>query len=217
MQQSSDVSSSSSNEGTSTLVTPPSRRLRSLDCFRGLTILLMIFVNCGGGGYFFFNHSIWNGLTFADCVFPWFMFIMGVSITISMRSAARKTANKRTLMIGVTRRTILLFLFGLLVNSGGYSEFFVYFVFSLVDVEFFAESIRNLRLLSVLGRFSIAYFFVATWELLFSYRIEFAKVTTRLPYVRDIWPFWPTAIYSIIFPTAQLLFTFLLKVPGCPT
>ncbi len=31
----------------------------------------MIFVNYGGGGYWFFQHSFWNGLTVADLVFPW--------------------------------------------------------------------------------------------------------------------------------------------------
>ena len=50
----------------------------SLDTFRGLAITVMIFVNYGGGSYYFFNHSIWNGLTVADLVFPWFMWIMGV-------------------------------------------------------------------------------------------------------------------------------------------
>lgn len=36
-----------------------------------LSIVLMIFANYGGGGYFFFNHSKWDGLTVADLVFPW--------------------------------------------------------------------------------------------------------------------------------------------------
>jgi len=40
----------------------------SLDVFRGLSVAIMIFVNYGGGGYYFFNHSIWNGLTVADLV-----------------------------------------------------------------------------------------------------------------------------------------------------
>ena len=40
-------------------------RLHSLDTFRGLTLCLMIFVNYGGGGYWFFEHADWHGLTFA--------------------------------------------------------------------------------------------------------------------------------------------------------
>ncbi|CAF1105529.1 unnamed protein product [Rotaria sordida] len=54
------------------------KRLRSLDTFRGFSLMVMIFVNYGGGGYWFFNHSIWNGLTLADLVFPWFTWIMGL-------------------------------------------------------------------------------------------------------------------------------------------
>lgn len=46
-------------------------RLKSLDVFRGLCIILMIFVNYDGAKYWFFMHSVWNGLTIADLVFPW--------------------------------------------------------------------------------------------------------------------------------------------------
>ena len=44
---------------------PKAKRLRSLDTFRGLSLLLMIFVNYGGGGYWFFEHAAWHGLTLA--------------------------------------------------------------------------------------------------------------------------------------------------------
>ena len=41
---------------------PPQRkRVKSLDAFRGLAITIMIFVNYGGGGYWFFAHARWNG------------------------------------------------------------------------------------------------------------------------------------------------------------
>jgi predicted acyltransferase len=36
-----------------------------------IAILLMIFVNNGGGDYVFFKHAAWNGLTVADLVLPW--------------------------------------------------------------------------------------------------------------------------------------------------
>ena len=45
----------------------------------------MIFVNLHGGGYWFFNHSPWDGLTVADVVFPFFLWIMGTSMTISLQ------------------------------------------------------------------------------------------------------------------------------------
>lgn len=62
-------------------VKPP--RLNSLDTFRGFSLCIMIFVNYGGGGYWFFDHAPWHGLTFADLLFPWFMWMMGVSMALS--------------------------------------------------------------------------------------------------------------------------------------
>lgn len=48
--------------------------------------MLMIFVNSGGGHYWWIEHAVWNGLHFADLVFPWFLFIMGVCIPMSIKS-----------------------------------------------------------------------------------------------------------------------------------
>lgn len=62
------------------------KRLKSLDIFRGIAIVLMIFVNSGGGHYWWIEHATWNGLHFADLVFPWFLFIMGVCIPLSVKS-----------------------------------------------------------------------------------------------------------------------------------
>ncbi|KAL4703821.1 hypothetical protein ACJJTC_019480 [Scirpophaga incertulas] len=64
-------------------------RLRSLDIFRGLCIALMIFVNAGGGGYGIFSHSVWNGLTVADVVYPWFAFAMGEALVLSLNARLR--------------------------------------------------------------------------------------------------------------------------------
>ena len=62
-----------------------------MDTFRGLSIVIMIFVNYGGGSYWYFAHSPWNGLTVADLVFPWFLWIMGVSLAINIRSQLRNS------------------------------------------------------------------------------------------------------------------------------
>ena len=77
----------------------------------------MIFVNYGGGGYWFFNHSKWNGLTVADLVFPWFIWIMGVSIVFSYKSRRKDSWLKR--IYQVFRRTIILFAIGLFLNVKG--------------------------------------------------------------------------------------------------
>ncbi|WP_302590161.1 acyltransferase family protein [uncultured Muribaculum sp.] len=69
-----------------TVIKPGSKRLLSLDVMRGLTIVGMIIVNNAGGpdSYAFLQHSAWNGLTPCDLVFPFFLFIMGVTTYLSL-------------------------------------------------------------------------------------------------------------------------------------
>lgn len=69
----------------------------------------MIFVNYGAGGYEIFEHAVWNGLHLADLFFPWFMWIMGFCIPISITSALKRGATKKSLYYNVTRVLILKF------------------------------------------------------------------------------------------------------------
>ena len=57
-------------------------RVRSLDVVRGFTVLLMIFVDNAGSAYAAVNHSPWNGLTLADVVMPFFLFMVGCSVPL---------------------------------------------------------------------------------------------------------------------------------------
>lgn len=63
----------------------------------------MIFVNYGGGGYRFIEHAVWNGLHIADLVFPWFLWIMGVCIPISIRSAIKSGTSTINVLLRITR------------------------------------------------------------------------------------------------------------------
>lgn len=54
----------------------------------------MIFVNSGGGQYWWMDHATWNGLLVADVVFPWFLFIMGVCIPLSVQSQINRKVPK---------------------------------------------------------------------------------------------------------------------------
>ena len=65
-----------------------SKRLLALDILRGITIAGMIMVNNPGSWSYVYaplGHAQWNGLTPTDLVFPFFMFIMGISTYISLR------------------------------------------------------------------------------------------------------------------------------------
>ncbi|MGH9696098.1 MAG: heparan-alpha-glucosaminide N-acetyltransferase domain-containing protein, partial [Bryobacteraceae bacterium] len=69
--------------------TTSTSRLISLDAFRGATMALMVLVNNAGDGnnvYGPLSHSEWNGWTITDVVFPTFLWIVGVAITLSVGS-----------------------------------------------------------------------------------------------------------------------------------
>ncbi|MFI5349766.1 MAG: acyltransferase family protein [Elusimicrobiota bacterium] len=95
-----------------------SNRLRALDLFRGLTVVGMILVNCSGSDevYRMMDHAPWQGLTFADFVFPSFLLIVGVSAAFSQ--AARRGRGHRPVDIArhAASRAAGLFLLGVLVN-----------------------------------------------------------------------------------------------------
>ena len=70
--------------GVSEAAAPTKRpRLSSLDIVRGWTVLLMIFVDDIGDAYPVLNHSPWDNVTLADFVMPWFLFMVGTSLSIS--------------------------------------------------------------------------------------------------------------------------------------
>lgn len=101
---------------TRTLAAPAAAaRLTSLDVFRGLTMASMVVVNNPGDWstvYWPLLHAEWHGLTPTDLIFPFFLFIVGVSITLSRRSASWGS---------IARRAAMIFALGLFLN--GYPRF----------------------------------------------------------------------------------------------
>jgi predicted acyltransferase len=93
-------------------------RLTSLDAFRGATMALMVLVNNAGDGnnsYAPLQHSQWNGWTITDVVFPTFLFIVGIAITLSLGSRIERGLPKSSLILPVVRRSLILYALGLLV------------------------------------------------------------------------------------------------------
>lgn len=93
---------------------PKKQRLLALDILRGITIAGMILVNNPGSwGHIYppLAHASWNGLTPTDLVFPFFMFIMGISTYFSLRGYNFEL-NARTGW-KILRRTVVIFLIGL--------------------------------------------------------------------------------------------------------
>uniref|UniRef100_A0A914E4U6 Heparan-alpha-glucosaminide N-acetyltransferase n=1 Tax=Acrobeloides nanus TaxID=290746 RepID=A0A914E4U6_9BILA len=106
--------------GTTSANLKKKKRLKSLDCFRGIDMLMMIFVNFGAGGYYYLDHAPWNGLHFADVIFPWFIFMMGTSMAMSLRSQV-VTHKKKILDVfwKITFRSMKLIGIGLLLATRG--------------------------------------------------------------------------------------------------
>jgi predicted acyltransferase len=99
----------------STLVNVVGVRLVSLDAFRGLTIAAMVLVNNPGtwtAVYAPLRHAPWHGLTLADVVFPFFLFIVGVAIPPSLTGRAPLGA-----LVRVLRRAAVIFALGLVLSG----------------------------------------------------------------------------------------------------
>ncbi|MCM1037203.1 MAG: DUF5009 domain-containing protein [Bacteroides sp.] len=92
------------------------RRLLALDIMRGITIAGMIMVNNPGSwGHIYtpLGHAEWHGLTPTDLVFPFFMFIMGVSTYFSLRRYDFRPSGAAVWKI--VRRSAVIFLIGLAI------------------------------------------------------------------------------------------------------
>ncbi len=99
----------------------PTNRLVSLDVLRGITIAFMILVNNGKVyPYPALEHSVWNGWTPTDLVFPTFLFLVGITIVFSFESRLSKGSSKSSLLFHTFRRALILFLLGLVVNGFPY-------------------------------------------------------------------------------------------------
>lgn len=144
--------------------TSQSSRLLSLDILRGITIAGMIMVNNAGSGNYAYaplRHAHWHGLTPTDLVFPFFMFIMGVSTFMSLRKF--NFAPSRAAVWKIVRRTLLIFVIGLTLG------WFGQLMGGLAAGESFgiaATHFNTLRFLGVLQRLALAYGFAALIALL---------------------------------------------------
>ena len=92
----------------------------ALDVFRGATIAGMILVNNPGDeqtAYWPLKHANWNGWTPTDLVFPFFLFIVGVSLAFSFSSRLRRGETRAQLLSHVLRRGLILFALGVFLNG----------------------------------------------------------------------------------------------------
>lgn len=143
------------------------KRLLAVDILRGITIAGMLLVNNPGSWsdlYAPLAHAEWIGLTPTDLVFPFFVFVMGVSMYFSLRKFYFKPSKE--LLFKVVRRTVVLFLIGWLVQWFG----LMLRSFYNPEVHFFSSMFGDLRILGVFQRLALVYFFGSMCAVLFKQR-----------------------------------------------
>ena len=112
-------------------MTPDADRLASLDAFRGFAVASMVLVNNPGDwGHIYapLRHADWHGWTFTDMVFPFFLFVAGVSMALAASRQHAMGVAPSTMLAGHARRAAILFAAGLFLNL------FPFFDFSTVRI-----------------------------------------------------------------------------------
>lgn len=151
------------------------KRLLALDVMRGMTIAGMILVNYPGSYTYIYaplRHAAWSGLTPTDLVFPFFMFIMGISMYFSLYKSnfvlSIPVAKK------IVKRTLILILLG--ISLEWFSWFCYYWTIAPANLSFIKNVMASiidcwsLRLSGVLQRLAISYGVAAFWVFLIRHR-----------------------------------------------
>jgi len=148
----------------SNVVSTPSR-LISLDVFRGLTVMGMVVVNNPGDwGHIYppLEHAEWNGCTPTDLVFPFFLFIVGVSLAYALAGVKQRGGPQGPVLMQVLRRAAVLFGLGLLLSL------YPRFDFSVV------------RIMGVLQRIALVYLGCSVIYLKTNWRTQLALLVALL-------------------------------------
>src|SRR5688572_1618655 len=159
-------------------------RLQSLDVFRGATVAGMLLVNDPGTWSAIYpplRHAEWNGWTPTDLVFPFFLFIVGITTQLSLAARRERGDSESAIRRQILRRAGLIFLFGLLVNG------FPFFTWGNVagnpDPSFMdriLDRLQHWRIMGVLQRIALAYCIAALIAVRASLRAQVVTLAALL-------------------------------------
>ncbi|HEV8158891.1 MAG TPA: DUF5009 domain-containing protein, partial [Pyrinomonadaceae bacterium] len=125
-------------------------RLLSLDVFRGMTIAGMVLVNNPGTWSAIYSplaHAEWHGATPTDFVFPFFLFIVGISITLALGKRVETGVVNRNLYLKIFKRAVVIFALGLFLATFPFYNF--------AQNEWL--DISTVRIMGVLQRIAVCY------------------------------------------------------------
>jgi len=165
-------------------MTARNERLIALDVFRGMTVAGMLLVNNPGTWsaiYAPLEHAPWHGWTPTDLIFPFFLFIVGITTEISLRGRRARGDDEGAILSQILKRGSLIFLFGLLLS---WFPFYTYQPIEGMASPSFGERViyrvEHLRILGVLQRIGLAYLCGALLTLRTSLRTQFGILATLL-------------------------------------
>ena len=170
---------------TSTIAAPaPRQRLLSLDVFRGMTVAGMLLVNNPGTWSAIFpplEHAEWNGWTPTDLIFPFFLFIVGITTHLSLSARRARGDDDRALVKQILRRGIIIYLLGFAMAMFPFYQWGV--IQSLPNAtpwDRVLYRIEHVRILGVLPRIAIVYICAALLTLKTNLRQQIIIIASLL-------------------------------------
>ena len=161
--------------------TQATERLMSLDVFRGLTIAGMLLVNDPGTWSAIYpplQHAAWHGWTPTDLIFPFFLFIVGITTSISLGARRERGVSDGALVRQVLKRGAIIFLLGILLS--GFPFFDIAATREHGLIEGIRVSLSSLRIPGVLQRIAVVYVIAALIALRTTWRQQVAVIAVLL-------------------------------------
>jgi predicted acyltransferase len=163
-------------------------RLLSLDVFRGMTIAGMVLVNNPGTWSQIYSplaHAEWHGATPTDFVFPFFLFIVGISITLALGKRVEQAGINKDIYLKIFRRALIIFALGLFLAT------FPFYSFTRNEW----LDVSTVRIMGVLQRIAVGY------------------LVASLIFVRTNWK--QQAIIAVALLLVYWALMTLINVPNC--
>lgn len=159
-------------------------RLLSLDVFRGLTVAGMLLVNDPGTWSAIFpplEHAAWHGWTPTDLIFPFFLFIVGITTHLSLSARRARGDDDSAIVKQILRRGIIIYLLGFAMAM------FPFYQWGTIDTipnatawDRIIHRIEHVRILGVLPRIAIVYVFAALLTLKTTLRQQIVIIAALL-------------------------------------